>query len=106
MAERLDVTDIGELTLGELELVEQHGGAPLSKLQADSGPDGEGVYRVRFARAMGLVQLRRAARAAGQPDPTYDDTDGMLLPELPDDAGEVATTTPDPIVAGRRKRPG
>jgi hypothetical protein len=104
MPERLDVSDVGELTLGELELIEQYGGAPLSKLQADAGEGGEGVYRVRFARAMGLVMLRRRARAAGAPDPTYDDTADMLLPES---VGEVATTTPDPTPApapaGRRK---
>ena len=108
MTERLNLDDVGELTLGELELVEQHGGAPLTKLQADSAEGGEGIYRVRFARAMALVQLRRAARAAGRPDPTYDDTDGMLLPVTVDDPGEVATTAPNPTLrpGGRRKSPG
>jgi len=116
MAERLDIADLGELTLGEMELIETHTGVPLSRLQADAAKGGEGVYRVKFARAMGLIVLRRRARAAGAPDPTWEDTDGLLLPALSaleaadvDAAGEVGTTAPDPTeaaTAGRRKRRG
>lgn len=109
--ERLDLDAVGELTLGEMELIETQTGVPLSRLQADSVEGGAGEYRVRFARAMGLIMLRRRARAAGEPDPTWEDAGDLLLPELADDNGaddgQIGTTAPDPTPlapAGRRKR--
>jgi hypothetical protein len=104
VAERLDLSDVGELTLGELELIETHTGVPMTRLQADN--EGEGIYRVKFARSVALVVLRRRARAAGLPDPTWEDTDGILLPAGEDAVGEVAMTTPDPIPVGRARRRG
>ena len=90
---RIDRTIVGSLTVGELELLEEKTGRPLSKLFDEDSPRGSLLHTLAF------IQLTRE-----DPDATWDEA-GKVVVELADDEPEVGTTAPDPSPAGRRRRP-
>jgi hypothetical protein len=97
MPRRLSFTQdmIGELTVGELELLEDRTGRPLSRLFDDDAPRG------KLLHALAYIQLRRE-----DPDVSWDDA-GDVIVELEPDEPEVGTTAePDPIPVGRKRRAG
>lgn len=96
----IEPTDVEQLTVGDLELLEERTGRPLSKLFAPDAPRGT------LLRCLAYIVLRNEAEANGQPAPSWEDA-GSIRVQLADDAQEVVTTAADPTpVAGRRKRAG
>ncbi len=85
---------IGSLTVGELELLEEKTGRPLSRLFADDAPRGVLLHTLAY------IQLRRE-----DPSVSWEDA-GDVQVQLEEE--EVGTTSPGPTPApvGRRKRPG
>lgn len=95
MTRRLRITRelVGELTVAELELLEERTGRPLSRLFDDDAPRGPLLHALAF------LQLRR-----DDPDMTWDDA-GDVVVELEDEP-EVGTTAEGPTRAGRARRRG
>lgn len=91
-------SDVAQLTAGELETLEQRGGAPLSRLFSDDVPRGP------MLRALALIALQREAVERGEPrdSVSWDDTYDVRV-DVADDEGEVGTTG-NPTPAGRPKR--
>lgn len=94
MAQRLiiDKGIVGSLTVGELELLEERTGRPLSRLFDDDAPRGALLHTLAY------IQLSREDPAA-----TWDEA-GSVVVQLEDDEPEVGTTAPGPTPAGRAKR--
>ena len=91
---RIDKAMIGQLTVGELELLEDRTGRPLSRLFDDEAPRGVLLHALAF------IQLRR-----DDPTTTWESSADTVveLEGLEDE--EVGTTTPEgPTPAGRGKR--
>jgi len=88
---RIDRELVGQLTVGELELLEEKTGRPLSRLFDDDAPRGVLLHTLAY------VQLRRE-----DPETSWDDA-GEVVVELVDDE-EVGATAPGPTPVGRVRR--
>jgi diphthamide biosynthesis methyltransferase len=95
MTKRLRITRelVGELTVGELEQLEERTGRPLSRLFDADAPRGILLHTLAY------LQLRR-----DDPDMTWEDAADVVV-ELEDEP-EVGTTTENPSPAGRGRRRG
>jgi hypothetical protein len=95
MARRIAITqsDVENLTVAELELLEDRTGRPLSKLFDPAAPRGTLLH------ALAYISLRR-----DDPQVSWEDA-GDVVVEL-DAAPEVVGTTadPTPAAAGRQRR--
>lgn len=82
---------VDDLTVGELEELEERTQRPLSRLFDEDAPRG------KLLHALAFIQLRR-----DDPSTTWEAA-GNVRVELEDEE-EVVATTVDPTVAGRGKR--
>jgi hypothetical protein len=91
---RINKQMIGQLTVGELELLEERTGRPLSRLFDDDAPRGTLLHSLAF------IQLRR-----DDPATTWEAAADVVveLEGLNDDE-EVGTTSEGPTLTGRGKR--
>jgi len=86
---------VGNLTVGELELLEEKTGRPLSKLFDENAPRGVLLHCLAY------ITMRRE-----DPAVTWEDV-ADVVPQLVDpDAPEEVATTADPTVGGRARRRG
>jgi hypothetical protein len=83
---------IASMTVGEIELVEDRTGRPISAMFDDSAPKGVALH------ALAHVQLRREYREAGRPEPTWEES-GEVRVVMAEDEGEA-----HPTPLGRRQR--
>lgn len=96
MADKLRISRelIQDLTVGELEELEERTGRPLSRLFDEDAPRGPLLHTLAF------FALRR-----DDPDTTWEAA-GNVRVELEDTPEEVGTTTGDPTPGGRRRPRG
>jgi len=85
---------VADLTVGELELLEERTGRPLSQLFTADAPRGILLHTLAF------IQLRR-----DDPATTWETAgEARVDLELEDEQPEVVESTADPTAAGRGKR--
>jgi len=91
---RIDKTIVGQLTVGELELLEERTARPLSRLFDDDAPRGVLLHALAF------IQLRR-----DDPSTTWEAAADVVV-ELEGLDEEVGTTAEGPTLVGRERQAG
>lgn len=91
---RITKGDIRTLTVGELELLEERTGRPLSKLFSDDAPRGVLLH------ALAYIQLRRL-----DPSVTWEDAADAVVELDTEEEGEAVTHT-GPLAPRRRPATG
>jgi hypothetical protein len=86
---------VGDMTVGEIEVIEQRTGRPITALFTEDSPRGIVLH------AIAHVILTREARDSDQPDPAWEDTGNVKVTLAADE--EAATGTPNPTVASSRR---
>jgi hypothetical protein len=88
----IEPTDVEQLSVGDLELLEERTGRPLSRLFAADAPRGTLLHALAF------IVLRNEAEDRGLPAPSWEEA-GRVRVQLADAAEEVVTGAADPTPA-------
>jgi hypothetical protein len=88
---------VADLTVGEIEIIEQRTGRPITNLFGEDSPRGTVLH------AIAHVILRREALDSGDPEPAWEDTADVKVTMAADE--EAATSKPNPTVGSSRRTP-
>jgi hypothetical protein len=88
---------VADMTVGEIEIIEQRTGRPINNLFGEDNPRGVVLH------AIAHVILRREALDSGDPEPAWEDTGNVKVTMAAD--VEAATSKTNPTVASSRRTP-
>jgi hypothetical protein len=89
---------VADMTVGEIEVIEQRTGRPITALFGDDSPRGVVLH------AIAHVILTREARDSDQPLPDWDATGNVKVTLAADEEAATGTVNPTPASSRRTRR--